>query len=383
MKSKMMLLLVVAVAVSSAWGAVARAAGKTSYQQTGLVSDTAAIPAPTQDSNLKNPWGVAFFPGGPIWINDNATGLATVYDGTGAVGSIVATIPPPPTGSIATPTGIVANPNPLNDPLLFPIPGHPSDPAQFIFATEDGTIAAWNFALDPANAVIAVDHSQFPTAGNGAVYKGLALGNNANGVFLYATNFRSTQIDVFDANFAPVALGGAQISGRFADAKLPGGPTCDPTKPKAACYAPFGIANIRGNLFVTYAEQDATKQNDVPGKGHGYVDVFDTGGNLIKRFATKGALNSPWGIAAAPFNFGSAGGTILIGNLGDGRINSFSSTTGAKKGALMNSTGKKPVMIDGLWGLTFGGFQSSDPGTLYFTAGPNNEADGLFGALAP
>jgi uncharacterized protein (TIGR03118 family) len=258
------------------------------------------------------------------------------------------------------------NPN----PFLFPVPTT-STAALFVFATEDGTISAWNMKLaDLTKAQLIIDNSQIPSAADGAVYKGLALGNNAGGVFLYATNFRSGQIDVFDSTFKQVTPGTAPISGTFSDPQLPTG------------YAPFGIANIRGNLFVSYALQNAEKHDDVAGKGHGFVDVYDTSGNLLRRFASKGKLNSPWGMVEAPWNFGSASGTILIGNFGDGTINSFDSESGMPKGTLMSKTGGN-LTIDGLWALTFGGFLNADPGTLYFTSGPNGETHGLFGSISP
>jgi uncharacterized protein (TIGR03118 family) len=370
-KSKLVLLLAGTALVLSAWGAAnAQAMGRSKYTQHNLVSDITVVPpATTPDPNLKNSWGIAFIPGGPIWINDNATGVATLYDGAGAITPLVVTIPQPavPTGPNSSPTGMVWNGN----PFAFVVPTTTTG-ALFIFSSEDGTISAWNLGLsDVTKAQLLVDNSQVPTAGNGAVYKGLALGANASGEFLYATNFRSGQIDVFDSTFKQVTLGASPIPGTFSDPKLPAG------------FAPFGIANIRGNLFVSYAMQNAQKHDDVAGKHSGYVDIFDTSGNLIQRFASKGALNSPWGIAEAPFNFGSASGTILIGNFGDGTINSFSTANGNPKGTLMDSTGKKPVVIDGLWALTFGGFLGADPGTLYFTAGINGEADGLFGSLTP
>jgi uncharacterized protein (TIGR03118 family) len=369
-KSKLVLLLVGMGLVLNAWGTSAQAMGRSKYTQHDLVSDITVVPpATTPDPNLKNSWGVAFIPGEPIWINDNGTGLSTLYDGSGAIIPLVVTIPLPSGSSAAnsSPTGIVWN----GDSSVFKVPTT-SAGAMFIFSSEDGTISAWNLGLsDVTKAQLIVDNSQIPTAANGAVYKGLALGVNANGQFLFATNFRSGQIDVFDNTFKQVTLGASPIPGTFSDPKLPAG------------FAPFGIANIRGNLFVSYALQNAQKHDDVAGKHNGYVDIFDTSGNLIQRFASKGALNSPWGIAEAPYNFGSASGTILIGNFGDGTINSFSSTNGNPKGTLMDSTGKKPVVINGLWALTFGGFMGADPGTLYFTAGLNGEADGLFGSLTP
>jgi uncharacterized protein (TIGR03118 family) len=241
--------------------------------------------------------------------------------------------------------------------------------ALFIFATEDGTISAWNLALaDLTKAQLVIDNSQVPSAADGAVYKGLALGNNASGLFLYATNFRSAKIDVFDSTFKQITPSTAPISGSFSDPELPSG------------YAPFGIANIRGNLFVSYALQNAQKHDDLAGKGHGFIDVYDTSGNLIRRFASKGRLNSPWGMVEAPLNFGSSSGAILVGNFGDGKINSFSSSNGTPVETLMGDKGE--LTIDGLWALSFGGFMNSDPGTLYFTSGPNGESDGLYGAIS-
>jgi uncharacterized protein (TIGR03118 family) len=334
------------------------------YVQKNLVSD-GAVSATTTDPNLLNPWGIAFFPGGPFWISDNNGGVSTLYDGLGNIIPLVVKIPAP-TGSSAsagTPTGIVVSTN----PTLFLIPASidpKQDPALFIFATEDGTIAAWNNVLDLLNAHIIIDNSQGGSA-TSAVYKGLALGNNATGSFLYATNFRSGKIDVFDSTFKP-----ATLSGSFSDPNLPAGA------------APFGIANILGNLFVTYAKQDAAKHDPIHGAGLGDVDIFDTNGNLIGRFASGHTLNAPWGVAQAPFNFGPASSDILIGNFGDGRINVFNPLTRKLMGQLPDTSGK-PITIDGLWALAFGGAQASDPGTLYFDAGPNKEADGLFGTLTP
>jgi uncharacterized protein (TIGR03118 family) len=204
-----------------------------------------------------------------------------------------------------------------------------------------------------------VDNSQ---GGNGAVYKGLALATNSSGIFLFATNFRDGTVDVFDSSFKP-----AKLSGSFRDRRIPPG------------YAPFGIALINGNLFVTYALQDAAKHDDQAGPGRGFVDVFDTDGHLITRFASRGALNSPWGIARAPLNFGAFSSRILIGNFGDGRINAFDSD-GDFRGSLRDRSGRS-IKVDGLWSITFGTALASDPATLYFTAGTNHEADGLFGSL--
>jgi hypothetical protein len=196
-----------------------------------------------------------------------------------------------------------------------------------------------------------------------SVYKGLALGTNAQGTFLYATNFHLGTVDVFDESFNQV-----QLAGSFSDPQLP------PPSLGSPGFAPFGIQNIGGNLFVTYALQKPDQHDDQAGLSNGFVDVFDTDGNLLSRFASNGTLNSPWGVALAPDGFGMFSGALLVGNFGDGRINAFDSTTGAFLGQLPDPAGQ-PISIDGLWGITF---QQS---TLFFAAGINGEADGLMGTL--
>jgi uncharacterized protein (TIGR03118 family) len=325
------------------------------YKQTNLVSN-GAVPARITDPQLKNPWGIAAIPGSPFWIADNGTGVSTLYSGLGDIVPLTVTIPPPkgsPKGTTAAPTGIVWNPN--GQQFLVA----PQLAALFIFATEDGTISAWNPTVDLHHAVLEVDN---PQGGNGPVYKGLALATNSSGVFLFATNFRDGTVDVFDSSFKP-----AKLSGSFRDRRIPPG------------YAPFGIALVNGNLFVTYALQDAAKHDDQAGPGRGFVDVFDTDGHLITRFASRGSLNSPWGIARAPLNFGGFSSRILIGNFGDGRINAFDSG-GDFRGSLRDRSGHS-IKVDGLWSIAFGTALASDPATLYFTAGTNHEADGLFGSL--
>jgi uncharacterized protein (TIGR03118 family) len=335
---------------------------RNAYKVTLLVSDLPGAAVP--DANLKNAWGVAFSPAGsPFWIADNAAGLSTLYDGDGTIVPLVVKIPCPPNpgqGSncptSASPTGMVWNPT-TNPSTAFLVPGT-STPAAFLWATEDGTISAW---AGGSSATIAVDNSQ---TGPGAVYKGLAFGVNTSGVFLFATNFRAGTIDVFDHTYAPAATDGG-----FVDPGIPAG------------YAPFGIQNINGDLFVTYAKQNAQKHDDVAGTGHGFVDVFDTDGHLLRRFARRGTLNSPWGVARASFAFGRFSGDILVGNFGDGRINVFDSD-GNFLDQLDRPNGQ-PLSIDGLWTLTLGGGAKSSPDTLYFTAGPNGEMDGLFGTIVP
>jgi uncharacterized protein (TIGR03118 family) len=347
----------------------------TFFTQTNLVSDiqnpTPGVDGMPQiiDTNLVNSWGlVAAGPSGPWWINDNGAGVSTVYSiSTTRTGQTVSKAPltvtiPPPTSTptaTATPTGIV-----FNNTDDFRVNG---SPATFIFDTEDGTISAWNSKAG-TNAVLEVDNPSAPDGG--AVYKGLALGTAGGANFLYATNFRAGTIDVFDKNFAPHTF----FAGQFTDPNLPAG------------FAPFGIANISGLLFVTYAKQDAAKHDDVAGLGNGFVDVFNTSGDLLGRFASGGKLNSPWGLALAPKGFGQFGGDLLVGNFGDGHINAFKiqfnpAISGQFVGQLSNSH-RKPITIDGLWGLAFGnGGMAGSTNTLFFTAGINDEADGLFGSL--
>jgi len=347
------------------------------YVVTNLTSDTPNIPAANTDPVLQNAWGVAFTPGAsPFWIADNATGCSTLYDGTGAKVAIQVAIPLPG-GSVpktacqtvmpntnpmnAAPTGMVWNPTTGSTGFL--VPGTDIT-AAFIWATEDGTVSAWAMTLpDASHAVEAVNNSP------NAVYKGLAVGTNTHGVFLYATDFRGAKIDVFaPPDFSPA--NSTQIAGSFTDPNIPSG------------FAPFGIQNINGNLFVTYALQDQQKHDDVAGKGNGFVDVFDTSGNLIGRFASQGTLNSPWGVSRASFAFGRFSGDILVGNFGDGRITAFGND-GKPHGLLRDAMTNKPLAIDGLWTITLGGGRNSDSDVLYFTAGPDDEKDGLFGTITP
>jgi uncharacterized protein (TIGR03118 family) len=324
----------------------------TAYVQKNLVSNVAGL-APTQDPNLQNPWGIAFFPGAPFWISDNHKGVSTLYDGQGNIIPLVVQIPGPegsPASSPAAPSGIVWNPT-----QGFAVA--PNAPALFIFATEDGTISGWNQAANANHAVLKVDNSQ-----SGAVYKGLALGSNVHGVFLFATNFNAATIDVFDNTFKP-----AKLAGPFSDPSIPAG------------FAPFGIALIDGNLFVTYAKQDPAKHDDVAGAGNGFVNVFSTDGYLLQRFASGGALNSPWGVTRSSYGFGKFSADVLVGNFGDGHISAYGSQ-GEFRGQLHNAMNQL-IAIEGLWGLKFGGALGSNPDALYFTAGINQEQNGLFGSI--
>jgi uncharacterized protein (TIGR03118 family) len=324
-----------------------------SFTATALVSD-GAVSAPHADPNLKNGWGVAFNPKGFVWVADNGTNVATLYDGNGTPQSLVVTIPDGTNGE-AAPTGIV-----FNGTQSFTVTQNgKSGVAAFIFAGEGGTITAWAPAVGPTNAFTMYDDRT-----GGAVYKGLALAASNGNNFLYATDFHNNKIDVFDTNFTKVTMPGG-----FKDPAIPAG------------FAPFGIQQVGTNLFVTYAQQDAAKHDDVAGTGLGMVDVFDTAGNLKQHFATGTPLNAPWGIAQAPNNFGAFSGTILIGNFGDGTINAFDASSGQSMGPLNSSNGSA-IIEHGLWGIAFGNDLNNQPSnTLFFAAGPNDEADGVYGRI--
>ncbi len=326
------------------------------YKQTNLVSDTAGV-AKFTDPHLLNPWGLVSSPGGPWWVSDNNGGVSTLYDGTGTIVPLVVNIPPPagsPMGAVGTPTGTVYN----NTSGFSVSENGKSGASLFIFATEDGTVSGWSPNVDGTNAILAVDRSK---VGLGAVYKGLALGTNSNSTYLYATDFRLGAVEMFDSNFNLVKS--------FTDPNLPSG------------YAPFGIQNIGGNLYVTFALQDASKHDDVPGPGHGFVDVFDTSGNLVRTLISRGKLNSPWGLAMAPANFGQFSGDLLVGNFGNGHINVFNPSDGTIVGQLQNKGGS-PIKIEDLWALEFGsGGSSGKTNQLFFTAGLHKEMHGLFGDI--
>jgi uncharacterized protein (TIGR03118 family) len=327
------------------------------YKQTNLVGNTATVtPAPAHvDANLVNPWGIAFFPGGPFWISDNNSGFSTLYDQNGVLQGTF-TIPPPGGSTLpATPTGIVANVSETG----FVVGGLPS---LFIFDTEDGTISGWNGG---ANVILVVDNSM---GGTGAVYKGLTMIANNGANFLLATNFRSGNVEVYDSNFQP-----AHLSGTFTDPNLPAG------------YAPFGIHNLGDNkIYVTYAVQDAAKHDPVHAAGDGIVDIFDNNGNMVQRFVSNGDMhtNAPWGVVVPPAGFGAFAGDVLVGNFGDGVLNAYSPA-----GMFMDSvrdSGGNVITNLSLWDLVFGGGGAAgDPNTLYLTAGGMNESQGIFATLLP
>jgi uncharacterized protein (TIGR03118 family) len=326
---------------------------------TNLVSDGApGLPAAHTDANLKNPWGVSFQPGQEWWVSDNGTGVSTLYAGTGAAFPLVVSIPAAGGGGASSaPTGQVAN---TTSGFVVHGGGGVSGPAQFIFVGEDGGITGWNPSVDATHAVMAVDQSA-----QGSVFKGAALGTRGGKPFLFAADFRNGAVDTFDSNFAPF-----HRRGMFADPQIPAG------------FAPFNVQNVGGALFVTYARQDAAKHDDVAGSGNGFVDEFDTAGRLIMRLQHVSTMNSPWGVAQAPASWGAAAGDLLVGQFGSGEVLEFNARRGTYLGLLRRAADNRPVREDGLWALQFAdGGQTGSPNTLFFTAGPNEEADGLFGSM--
>jgi uncharacterized protein (TIGR03118 family) len=330
-----------------------------------LVSDGSVAAAQT-DPHLKNPWGLAALPTGPMWIANNVDHTSTIYDGTGLVQPLVVNIPAGTNGP-GDVTGIVASSSATD--FMF---GATPAPARFLFVTQSGTLSAWSPTVDPANAVVVYDDGA-----GGAVYTGLATATDGGASFLYAADFANGKIDVFDSTFARAAASAA-----FSDPMLPAG------------FKPFNIQAVQlaGStvLVVAYArESDTEAGEEVPGAGDGLINTFTPAGALLQRLISRsGQLNAPWGIAVAPANFGTLSNALLVGNFGDGRIQGYNATTGAYLHALSDSAGN-PITASGLWGITFGNGARNQPATvLYLTAGINGEANGLYarvdlGATAP
>jgi len=308
------------------------------------------------DGDLVNGWGITAGPTTPWWVNDNGTGKSTLYNGnTGAKLGLVVEV----TGAkgLAAPTGIVFNGN-----SAFPVTPGGTDFARFIFDSEDGTVSAWKLGLT-ASVVEA-------TSPDGGVYKGLAIGTvttgGATNAYLYATDFHNARVDVYDGSFALQHWAGA-----FVDPGIPAG------------FAPFGIQNISGTIFVTYAKQDADAHDEIDGEGLGFVSAFGTDGSFKGRVASRGALDAPWGLAWAPNDWQRFGGDLLVGNFGNGRINGFGATSGGWEArGHLKLTNHHPLVVDGLWGIGFGnGSASGSTEALYFAAGPDGESHGQFGSI--
>jgi uncharacterized protein (TIGR03118 family) len=339
--------------------------GSRGFRQIDLVSDQPGV-APLQDSDLVNAWGLSASPGtdaapgSPLWVSDNGQDRTTLYSGASAT-----TVSKTLAVDVAsgTPTGQVFN----TDATGFVVhdgAGH-SAPARFLFDTESGSIDGWNPAVGATGPTPSTTTEVAVRNGANAVYKGLAIATASDGhTYLYAANFRSGRVEAYDDTFTPVELPG----GLFVDPRIPAG------------YAPFNVQELAGRLYVTYAQQDATLHDDVAGPGHGFVDVFTNDGAFVRRLVTRGVLNSPWGLAMAPAGFGNLGGSLLVGNFGDGRIHAFDPMTGASRGLLRDSHGR-PIAIDGLWGLRFGNGNAAKTNELLFSAGPGDESHGLLGKL--
>jgi uncharacterized protein (TIGR03118 family) len=329
----------------------AGAAKSQPYVVTPLVSN-GGVPASHTDPALVNGWGLAALTLSPWWVADNGTNKSTLYNSAGVKNPLEVSVP-------GGPTGMVAN----NSGAGFPVTGTTTTaPSRFIWANEAGEIRGWNPAADGTHALVGVPSS-------GAIYKGLAIATGPAGLELYATDFHNNKVDVFASNWAPVKIAGAFV---------------DPNMKKH--YAPFGIQAIGNRIFVTYARQDKAREDERAGHGKGFVDVYDTAGTLLGRVASKDDLNAPWGVAMASPTFGEFANDLLVGNFGDGRINVYEPRPNGDyqaRGQLRGIDGK-PLTIDGLWALEVStGGQNGTPGTLFFTAGPNDENDGLFGKITP
>jgi uncharacterized protein (TIGR03118 family) len=348
----------------------------TGFVETPLVSNIPGF-APHNDPDLINAWGFFVTPQGQFRVAANGAGNAPLITARGMVTGPAIDLPPPPGsphGTTSAPNGAI--PNPTGDFVIsFK---KRSAPAAALFSTEDGTILGWNPQLSQRFGVVAADQSSVA-----AVYKGLDMGSAGGANYLYATNFRSGTVDVFDTNFALHTF----FPGQFTDPSAPAG------------FAPFGIKNIDGVLFVSYAEQDAARHDDVAGPGNGFIDEFDTSGHFLMRFASGTAaggtlteLNSPFGMTVAPAGFGDFGGALLVGNFGDSHVSAFDLTTGQFLGQLQDTNGQ-PLVLDagitgsdgntkGLWGIAFGNGQGgAGTQTLFFATGPNDESDGVFGMV--
>jgi len=353
---------------SSSSSSSSSSAAFSAYAATTLVTDTPTSAAHS-DANLINGWGLAFNPGGFGWVADQGTSKSTFYDGNGSLQSPVVTIPASIAG-VAGPTGVVYNSGnafivsatgtigSLSNPYGY-TSGTVNGASLFIFDTLGGTIAGWSDTVDPNNAITVYD------SGGTAAYTGLAILNGSVNQ-LYAADFKGAKIDVFNSTFAKI-----NTSGSFTDPNIPAG------------YAPFGIQAISGQLYVSYAQVNPANGRETFGAGFGYVDIYDSNGNLVKRLISNGALNAPWGMAMAPANFGPFSNDLLVGNFGDGTINVYDPSSGTMLGTLSTSGGTA-IVIPGLWGIAFGNGVNNQPtNTLFYAAGPGAGAHGAYGRIDP
>ena len=353
-------LALAATAVPSAAAASTSARGQASgsrhdrddnrFAQVNLVADVPGV-AKITDTHLVNAWGLSQGPTTPIWVSDNGKDVSTLYTG-GGVGQTPAVVPLVVSIPGGAPTGQAFNPT-----MSFVLPN--GQPARFVFASEHGTVSAWNPQLTPTTSAVPVDSVR------GGVFKGLALAQPRHGgPEILVADFAHHRIVAFDSSFKRMKL----PSWAFTDRRIPRG------------YAPFNVAVLGSRVFVAYAQVNPATGDDVSGRGHGFVDVYSTGGRLLDRFARRGVLNSPWGLAVAPAGFGAFSGDVLVGNFGNGRIHAFDPRTGRLRGVLRDGYGR-PIVIDGLWGLLPGNGTSAGTSDVWFSAGPQDESHGLLGVL--
>ena len=321
------------------------------FTATGLVTDNQGLnPAQLTDPSLKNAWGMSYAPTGPFWVSSNGTGTSPLYSvdpATQATAKQGLTISIPGGGV----TGQV-----FNSTASF-------NGNRFLFVSENGSVSGWRPALGTTGLVNAETIAPASTDNN---YKGAAIGSVAGQDYLYAANFKAGTVDVYKGTTSAPAL-----TGSFTDPSLPAG------------YAPFNVQNLNGSLYVTYALQDADKEDEVAGLGLGFVDRYNLNGDFAERVASGGTLNAPWAVATAPSSFGPMAGDLLVGNFGDGHINIYDPNTHAFLGQVLDAS-NRPLAVDGLWALSPGNDTlAGSSSLLYFTAGPNEEAHGLFGVLTP
>jgi uncharacterized protein (TIGR03118 family) len=310
------------------------------YQLTNLVSNQVGTAKHT-DPLVVNAWGLVHPPTGPFWISDNGSGWSTLYTGAGVKQPLEVLIPSTGDDAPGSPTGIV-----FNGSQEFQVQGWPSI---FLFATLDGSISGWAPQSNPNAAIIAVTTP-------GAVYTGLAITSNTSGNLLYAADNANNKVDVYDGTF--------KLKTSFTDTTLPKG------------FAPFGIQDFGGLLYVTFASSS--------GGAGGFIDIFSEAGVLLKQLAQGAPLNQPWGLAVAPKNFGPLSDALLVSNnTNSGTINAFNAVTGQFVGTIKDTSGKV-IHIDQLWGIDFGGGNANNGATnqLFFTAGPDNNLAGTFGVIA-
>lgn len=304
----------------------------------------------TTDADLINGWGISASPTSPWWVADNGTDKSTLYTGAGTKIGLTVDVPGGPTGTV------------FNGTSDFMLSSATNSQARFLFATEDGTIRGWNPNVPAAGSTATEVGATTP----GAIYKGLAIGSVGTANYLYAADFHDGRVDVFDGSFNRLTW-----TGKFVDPRMP------------RHYAPFGIQNLKGMIFVTYARQDAIAKDEIDGAGRGFVSAFATDGTFLGRVASRDELNAPWGLAWAPAGFGKFSGDLLVGNFGDGRITAFHWTGHhwVERGQLRRAN-HRAISIDGLWGIGFGnGAGSGMTTTLYFAAGPGGEKHGRFGSI--